>query len=91
MTLEQVTDQSPERVAAFRAALEPARLCLASRPYLAGEVATYADYALFGSLQWARCGSPLKLLAEDDPLHGWRQRLLDSFDGMPGKAVGFPA
>jgi len=91
MTLEQVTDQSPERVAAFRAALEPARLCLASRPYLAGAAPSYADYALFGSLQWARCGSPLKLLAEDDPLHGWRQRLLDSFDGMPGKAVGFAA
>lgn len=91
MTLEDFADQSPERLAAFRAALEPARLCLASRPYLAGEVASYADYALFGSLQWARCGSPLKLLAEDDPLHGWRQRLLDSFDGMPGKAVGFPA
>lgn len=89
MTLEDFADQSPERLAAFRAALEPARLCLASRPYLAGAAPSYADYALFGSLQWARCGSPLKLLAEDDPLHGWRQRLLDSFDGMPGKAVGF--
>lgn len=89
MTLEDFTDQSPERLAIFRAALEPARQCLASRPYLAGESASYADYALFGSLQWARCGSPLKLLAEDDPLHGWRQRLLDSFGGMPGEAVGF--
>ena len=90
MTLEQVTDQSPERLAAFRAALEPARLCLASRPYLAGAAPSYADYALFGSLQWARCGSPLKLLEPGDVLYDWRQRLLDSFDGMPGKAVGFP-
>lgn len=89
MTLEAFTDQSPERLAAFRAALEPARQCLATRPYLAGEAPSYADYALFGSLQWARCGSPLKLLEPGDPLYDWRQRLLDSFDGMPGKAVGF--
>lgn len=91
MTLEAFTDQSPERVAAFRAALEPMRLCLAARPYLAGAAPSYADYALFGSLQWARCSSPLKLLEPGDPLYDWRQRLLDSFDGMPGKAVGFPA
>lgn len=91
MTLEAFTDQSPERLAAFRAALEPMRLCLASRPYLAGSAPSYADYALFGSLQWARCGSPLKLLDPSDPLYGWRQRLLESFDGMPGKAVGFAA
>ncbi|EKE76866.1 glutathione S-transferase N-terminal domain-containing protein [Oceanibaculum indicum] len=91
MTLEAFTDQSPERLAAFRAALEPMRLCLASRPYLAGAAPSYADYALFGSLQWARCGSPLKLLDPSDPLYGWRQRLLESFDGMPGKAVGFAA
>ena len=60
------------------------------RAYLAGAAPSYADYALFGSLQWARCGSPLKLLEPGDVLYDWRQRLLDSFDGMPGKAVGFP-
>ena len=35
---------------------------------------------------WARCTSPLELLAEDDPVHAWRERLLDAFDGMARRA-----
>jgi hypothetical protein len=31
---------------------------------------------------WARCTSPLELLADDDPVHAWRERLLDAFGGM---------
>jgi glutathione S-transferase len=41
---------------------------------------------VFGPLQWARCISPYALLAEDDPIRQWRDRLLDWFDGL-GRAA----
>ena len=58
------------------------RQTLARQPYLAGERPAYADYAVFGMFMWARCTSALDLLAADDPVHAWRERLLDAFDGM---------
>ena len=91
MKLGEFVDQSDAQIERFRAVLTPARLTLQDQPYLSGQAAGYADYCLFGSFQWARCGSPLKLLATDDPVYAWRARLLESFDGMPGKAIGFEA
>lgn len=70
------------QIAALRAALLPLRQTLARQPYLAGERPAYADYAVFGMFMWARCTSALDLLAADDPVHAWRERLLDAFDGM---------
>ena len=35
-----------------------------------------------GPFQLARLVSPFKLLATDDPVYAWRERLLDAFDGM---------
>jgi glutathione S-transferase len=42
---------------------------------------------VFGPFQWARCISSFPLLEEEDPVKLWRDRLLDCFGGMPGKAV----
>ncbi len=73
-------------VTAFRAVLEPARRVLKEQPFLAGEHPTYPDYALAGAFLWGRIASPLDLLEADDPVHGWRERMLDLFDGMGRKA-----
>jgi glutathione S-transferase len=75
-----------EGVAAFRAVLEPARRVLRDQKFLAGEQPAYPDYALAGALLWARIASPLTLLEDDDPVHAWRERMLDLFDGMGRKA-----
>jgi len=61
-----------------------------AQPYLGGDAPDYADYIVFGGFQWARCISELQLLATDDPIAAWRQRLLDAFDGLAGKAKGYP-
>ena len=42
---------------------------------------------MFGPFQWARVVSPFKLLAEGEPVYGWRERLLDAF-GMARKSPG---
>ena len=59
-----------------------------SRAYLGGAAPNYADYIVFGAFQWARVVSPFKLLAENDPVYAWRERLLDAFDGMARKSPG---
>jgi hypothetical protein len=51
----------------------------------------YADYAVFGCFQWARCISSFPLLLKDDPVWTWRDRLLSAFGGFAGKAkLGYP-
>ncbi|MBM3650579.1 MAG: glutathione S-transferase family protein [Alphaproteobacteria bacterium] len=72
--------------AAFRAVLEPARRVLKEQPFLCGEHPAYPDYALVGAFLWARVASPFALLESDDPVHAWRERMLDLFDGMGRKA-----
>jgi glutathione S-transferase len=83
---EVVADQS---VAGFRRAIDPMRLTLKTQPYLGGDTPNYADYIVFGGFQWARVVSPFKLLAEDDPVYAWREKLLDAFDGMARKSPGY--
>jgi glutathione S-transferase len=73
-------------VATFRTVLEPARRVLKEQPFLSGKQPAYPDYALAGTFLWARVASPLALLEADDPVHAWRERMLDLFDGMGRKA-----
>ena len=82
MTLEEVQAGRETRVAEFRASLLPVRLVLGSQPWLGGETPSYADYIVFGTLQWPRCVSRFELLEADDPIAGWRERMLDLFDGL---------
>lgn len=75
-TLEQVAADRDGNIRALRAALEPVRMTLQGQPYLGGAHALYADYIVFGMLQWARCISPTALLEPDDPVAQWRDRIL---------------
>jgi len=73
-------------LATLRTALEPARRALREQKFLSGEEAAYPDYILAGTFMWPRTISPLELLEKDDPVYGWRERMLDLFDGMARKA-----
>jgi glutathione S-transferase len=88
-TLEEVVAGREKTVEGFRKALDPMRLTLKTQPYLGGKAPNYADYIVFGPFQWARVVSTFKLLAEDDPVYAWRNRLLDAFDGMARKSPGY--
>jgi len=82
MKLEDVSANRDKRVIEFRQSLEPARITLRAQPYIGGNSPTYADYIILGSFQWARCISNFRLLAPDDILTKWRDRLLNSFDDI---------
>ncbi|GAC1625898.1 MAG: glutathione S-transferase family protein [Bradyrhizobium sp.] len=87
--LQEVVAGRDKSVEGFRKALEPMRLTLKSQAYLGGAAPNYADYIVFGAFQWARVVSPFRLLADDDPVHAWREKLLDAFDGMARKSPGY--
>lgn len=90
MKLEELCADREPKIQALRQALAPLRRTLTHQPYLAGSQPAWADYTVFGAFQWARCVSPIPLLAEDDPVYLWRERMLDLFDGLARKAKGFP-
>jgi glutathione S-transferase len=90
-TLEKFCANRDEAVVQFRRTLlTPLRLALGSQVFLGGAGPTYADYAVFGAFQWARATSPFKLLEPDDPIGGWRERMLDLYGGFARKSVGYP-
>ncbi len=87
--LEDFVANKEENVAKLRELLAPARAVVASQLYFGGTAPSFADYILFGAFQWARCVSPTKLLATDDALYTWRERMLNLYNGLAKKAVGF--
>ena len=87
--LEEVMASRDKAVEGFRKSLDPLRLTLRTQAFLGGAATNYADYIVFGAFQWARVVSPFKLLKEDDPVHAWRERLLDAFDGLARKSPSY--
>jgi glutathione S-transferase len=91
-SLEAVVASREERVAPFRASLEPLRQVVRERPFLGGTTPLYADYMVMGAFQWARSVSPFArtLLAADDPVRAYLERLLDAHDGLARQAIAYP-
>jgi glutathione S-transferase len=85
-TLEDVDANHAGELAAFQPRLEPVRHMLKFQPFLGGDGPLFADYILFGALQWARVVSPKRLLAADDPVRDWFERCLD-LHGKKGRQV----
>ncbi|HLJ63720.1 MAG TPA: glutathione S-transferase family protein [Stellaceae bacterium] len=90
MTFEALVADRDQKLPAFRQSLTPLRMTLAAQKFLGGEEPLYADYTVFGAFQWARAISDFKLLASDDPIHAWRERMLGLFNGLAAHAVGYP-
>ena len=80
--LEEVVAGRDAGLAAFRASLEPLRSTLTYQPFLGGATPLYADYIVFGALQWARVASPYRLLADSDSVAQWFERCLDLHGGI---------
>lgn len=90
-SLEQLVAPQARHLEQLRQVLAPLRQTLKSQPFLAGEAPAYADYSVFGMFMWARCTSGEELLAPNDILHAWRERLLDAFGGLARGDPGHPS
>jgi glutathione S-transferase len=91
MTLDEVTADRAQRVGEFRTMLLPLRTVLAEQPFLGGDAPDYADYAVFGGFQWARCVSAFELLDRGDLVRLWRDRVLDLYGGLARDVPAFDA
>jgi glutathione S-transferase len=88
MTLEAVQAGRESRVEDFRATtLLPLRLVLGKQPWLGGAAPSYADCIIAGTLMWPRCCSRFAVLADDDPIAAWFERMLDLYGGLGRAAV----
>ncbi|MBP1874480.1 glutathione S-transferase [Ensifer adhaerens] len=85
-SLEAVAETGGAALATFAEKLEPLRHMLKFQPYLGGERPLFADYIVFGALQWARIVSPQQLLSPGDSVTSWFERCLDLHDGI-GRSV----
>src|SRR3546814_11882408 len=71
-----------DRVDDFRRSLEPYRAVIKDQAFVGGRAPTYADYVLFGTLQWARCTSVFALVEGHDPIQAGFARSLE----LPGRS-----
>ncbi len=86
-SLEELTAGREQAVSTFRRKLQPARKALEKKAFLGGAAPTYADYILFGLLQWARVTSSAKVLEDTDVIVSWFDRVLGLYDGVGRKEI----
>jgi glutathione S-transferase len=80
--LEAVQEDREARRELLRDSLAPLRRTLHMQPFIGGEGPLFADYIVFGTLQWARVTSTFAILADDDPVKDWFTRCLALHDGI---------
>ncbi|WP_256749671.1 glutathione S-transferase family protein [Mesorhizobium sp. Mes31] len=85
--LEDVMAARDAGLANFRASLEPLRSMLGYQPFIGGASPLFADYIVFGALQWARIASPYQLLDAGDVMARWFARCLDLHGGLGRKVA----
>lgn len=84
-SLEELSAGREQAMQAFRRKLQPVRKALETKNFLGGTTPAYADYILFGLLQWARIVSPAKVLEDTDVIAAWFDRVLGLYDGVGRK------
>lgn len=82
------TFHQPERGAIeLEAALGPLRARVKEAAFVDGEAPGGGDYLVAGHFMWAHCISRQPLLAPEDPLHAWFERILDAHQGLGRRAL----
>jgi len=84
-TLEQAREREPKALERLQRALEPMQAHLKKQAFVCGAAPAYGDYILFSVVQWARIASPRELFNNSQPIHQWRERMLDLYDGFARK------
>ncbi|GMB81603.1 glutathione S-transferase family protein [Shinella zoogloeoides] len=80
-SLEDIAAAGAAEVEGFAKRLQPLRNMLKVQPFIGGEGPLFADYIVFGALQWLRMTAGTKVLEEDDPVALWFARCLDLHGG----------
>ena len=86
MTLEEFDAKFPKEGKELAAALVPLAVTLKGQTFLGGESPDFADYVVFGALQWLRVTASVDVVPQEGPVAEWFARLLDMYDG-DGRSV----
>lgn len=79
-SLEEVAEGGMKALQSLPEKLAPIRDIVTERDWIGGDKPLFADYILFGTLQWVQvCGCPV-VLEETDPVHQWFQRCLGLYN-----------
>ena len=81
-TLEEFDAKFPKNGDVLKTALQPLEMTLKRQSYLGGESPVFADYVVFGALQWLRTTCQQDHLPKEGAVADWFGRLLDMYDGM---------
>ncbi|MCF3641511.1 glutathione S-transferase family protein [Rhizobium sp. TRM95111] len=81
-SLEEIAAAGRDEIEAFARKLQPLRNMLKLQPFIGGGSPLFADYIVFGALQWLRLTAGVEVLKNDDPVAEWYGRLLDLHDGL---------
>nr|WP_325261178.1 glutathione S-transferase family protein [uncultured Rhizobium sp.] len=85
-SLEEVAADRQREIDTFAEKLKPVTHTLKFQLFLGGEAPLFADYILFGALQWLRVTDGADVLGKDGLLASWFERLLDLHDSA-GRVV----
>jgi glutathione S-transferase len=91
MRIEDLGTDRDSKVGDFRAKLGPLRRQLDTAPFVAGAAPGLGDYLIFSIFMWSRSVSPFALVAPDDVVSSWIDRMLDAHGGQAGAAPGYSA
>lgn len=81
MSLEDFVVKRRATTADLEAAVAPLAATLKRQLFLGGEGPLFADYVVFGPLQWLRTIQGDGALPAEGPVREWFDRLLDMYDG----------
>jgi glutathione S-transferase len=81
-SLEDIAAAGKAEIEGFSKRLQPLRNMLKVQPFIGGEGPLFADYIVFGALQWLRTTAGTKVLEEGDAVAGWFASCLDLHGGV---------
>jgi len=86
MSLEDFSTKMAATPDDLKKALVPLELTLKGQKFIGGETPHFADYVVFGALQWLRICKGEAVLPQEGTVADWFASLLDMYDGM-GRAA----
>ena len=90
-TLEEIQGQRDQIRPALNRSFRPLNALLKEQDFICGDAPAHGDYIVFGAFQWARSISPYAMVAPDDPIHPWRERMLNLYDGLARSITAYPS
>ena len=85
MTLEEFSASRGASATELQNALVPLEAMLAYQPFIGGTSPLFADYVVFGAIQWCRVFKGQSLMKKDSLAADWFERVAALHDGAGNK------